>query len=392
MASQGAAGSATIRGTVVDEAGRPIEAATALVYSAQLKTGYAIVCPTCWLDCGKRTETDAAGEFTITDLNPQLSFRLLFLKQGFAATARDGVDPSRGPLTAPVTLIGRAASAQPTMLVQGRLTDTAGIPVVGALIEPIAATTSAGHTMYGQIPGMDRLAATDGAGRFEMVVSEPVQSVTLKISPRALAAKFISTRPGADPMTVVLTEGATVIGRLIDPHGKPVANAQVVMTSHSRMVGESLDDLRVGTDQDGSFTFTNAAAPGIWGLFPAPDSLRGRSLTAGPRWLETRGDRQILDLGKIRLQSGYTVRGRVVLPDGQTIPAGTHATLKPDWTIYDRISDIAADGSFAFTAVAPDVYALNAGIRGYMASADSPQNILVDGNRGDVVIHMVKSP
>jgi hypothetical protein len=32
-------------------------------------------------------------------------------------------------------------------------------------------------------------------------------------------------------------------------------------------------------------------------------------------------------------------------------------------TTYDRISEIAADGSFAFTAVAPDVYALNAGIR-----------------------------
>lgn len=61
---------ATITGTVVDDSGQPAKDATVYVYSAGLKKGYAVVCPTCWIDCGKRADTDAQGQFTITDLNP----------------------------------------------------------------------------------------------------------------------------------------------------------------------------------------------------------------------------------------------------------------------------------------------------------------------------------
>jgi hypothetical protein len=44
--------SATINGTIVDEAGQPAKDATVFVYSA-------IVCPTCWVDCGRRADTNA---------------------------------------------------------------------------------------------------------------------------------------------------------------------------------------------------------------------------------------------------------------------------------------------------------------------------------------------
>jgi hypothetical protein len=53
--------SATINGTIVDDSGQPAKDATVFVYSARLKQGYAIVCPTCWIDCGKRAATDAQG-------------------------------------------------------------------------------------------------------------------------------------------------------------------------------------------------------------------------------------------------------------------------------------------------------------------------------------------
>ena len=86
--------SATINGTIVDDSGEPAKDATVFVYSARLKHGYAIVCPTCWIDCGKRADTDAQGRFTITGLNPALKFRLLVVKDGFTATAKGGVDPA----------------------------------------------------------------------------------------------------------------------------------------------------------------------------------------------------------------------------------------------------------------------------------------------------------
>ena len=42
--------SATINGIIVDDSGHPAKDATVFVYSAHLKKGYAIVCPTCWVD------------------------------------------------------------------------------------------------------------------------------------------------------------------------------------------------------------------------------------------------------------------------------------------------------------------------------------------------------
>ena len=57
-ARQASEESATLSGTIVDDSGQPAKDATVFVYAAHLKNGYAIVCPTCWIDCGKRANTD----------------------------------------------------------------------------------------------------------------------------------------------------------------------------------------------------------------------------------------------------------------------------------------------------------------------------------------------
>src|ERR1700722_920829 len=71
---------ATATGKVVDVAGKPLEHATVMVYEAGVKKGYSIFCPTCYTDCGKRTVTDAEGNFAISGLNPDLLFTLLVVK------------------------------------------------------------------------------------------------------------------------------------------------------------------------------------------------------------------------------------------------------------------------------------------------------------------------
>jgi len=55
--------------------GKPIEHATVLVYEAHTKNGYSVYCPTCWVDCGKRTMTDINGEYSLSGLNPDLVFK-----------------------------------------------------------------------------------------------------------------------------------------------------------------------------------------------------------------------------------------------------------------------------------------------------------------------------
>ena len=70
----------TATGKVVEAGGKPVEHATVLVYEAGVKKGYSIFCPTCYVDCGKRTLTDAEGNFSIDRLSPDLLFTLLVVR------------------------------------------------------------------------------------------------------------------------------------------------------------------------------------------------------------------------------------------------------------------------------------------------------------------------
>ena len=381
--------SATINGTVVGEAGQPAKDATVFVYSAHLKKGYAIVCPTCWVDCGRRADTNVQGQFTITGLNPNLKFRLLVLKEGFTATAKGGVDPAQGPLQ-PIKLIPRAASSDESKIVHGRVTDATGNPIAGALVESVGAFQS-GVTSFGTVEWIDPLAVTNASGDFEIVSTKPVEKIMLRVSTRALAPKLVTEPPGPATNSIVLTEGATILGRLVEPNGTPIAHTELVMVSHDRSNGERFSEVRVGTDQDGSFVFTNVPARRVWGIYPTSDSLQGRNLTAGPYWYETIFDRQVVNVGKITLRRGFSVSGRIDLPDRKDIPASMHVSMCSEWDVNSRLSDIASDGTFEFRTLAPGIYSLQVGITGYTPTADAPRELLIERDRRDVVIHMTRS-
>lgn len=379
--------SATISGTIVEGSGQPVKDATVFVYSARLKQGYAIVCPTCWIDCGKRAETDTQGRFTIAGLNPALKFRLLVVKEGFTARAKGGVDPAQGPLL-PIELRPRDSSPDDSKIVHGRVTDVTGNPIAGALIEPIGATLPDGGRYFGTMDWLEPLAASSASGEFAIVAAKPVTNVMLKISPRALAPKLVTEPPGAATNSIVLTQGTTVTGRLVGSNGAPIARAEVVLISLEMSVEQHFSDMRVGTDKDGSFAFSNVPAHRVWGIYPTVESLQGRNLAAGLRLCETRADLQVVNVGKITPRPGISVRGKIDLLDKKAMPPGMHVTISPEWTGYNRLTDIAADGSFEFKALAADVYSLDVGINGYTPTADSPHKILVKSDRRDVIIQM----
>jgi len=380
--------SASIAGTIVDDAGQPAKDATVFVYSARLKQGYAIVCPTCFVDCGKHAETDAHGQFSITGLNPALKFRLLVLKQGFTATAKGGIDPAEGPLQ-PIKISPRAPSTDDSKIVRGRITNAGGSPIAGAVIEPVSAIQ--GNMTSVGMDWIDQLAVSNASGEFSIVSSKPVDKIMLKISPRGLAPKLVTELPGPATNSIVLTEGATIMGRLVEPNAAPIANAEVVMTSDD-VNGQSFNDVRVGTDKDGSFAFTNVPPRRIWGIYPSFESMHGRNLTAVPHWCETVADRQVVNLGRITLRRGFSVSGKVDLLDKKDVPPGMHVTINPDWTVTNRLTVIASDGAFEFKTLAPGIYSLNVGISGYTPTADSPQTILVESDRRNVAIHLTRLP
>jgi len=383
--------SASISGTIVDNSGQPAKDATVFVYSARLKQGYAIVCPTCFVDCGKHAASDAQGQFTITGLNSALKFRLLVVKDGFTATAKGGVDPAQGPLP-PIKISPRAPSTGESKIVHGHVTNVSGNPVAGAVIEPVGAIESADLSSFGTMDWMDALAVTNASGEFVINSTRPIEKIMLKISPRGLAQKIVSVPPGSAVNSIVLTEGATIMGRLVAPSGTGIAQAEVVMIPLDHSNEESFSDMRVGTDKDGSFAFSNVPAHRVWGLYPAIESLGNRNLTAAPHWSESPADRQVVNEGKITLRPGFSVSGKIVLVDGKEAPPGMHVTINPQWTVTNRVTPIASDGSFEFQTLAPGIYSLMVGINGYTPTDDSPNKILVERDRRNEIIRVARSP
>jgi hypothetical protein len=98
------------------------------------------------------------------------------------------------------------------------------------------------------------------------------------------------------------------------------------------------------------------------------------------------------NVGKITLRPGFSVSGRIDLPDQKDIPASMHVSMRSEWAANSRLSDIASDGTFEFRTLAPGIYSLAVGITGYTPTADAPRELLIERDRRDVVIHMTRSP
>src|SRR5208283_5678029 len=118
----------TAVGEVTGANGQPVDHATVLVYSAHVKKGYGVYCPTCWVDCGKHAVTGADGNFSIPGLNPDLRFQLLVVKDGYSAAYVDNVDPAKGPAQT-ASLTPRAPVQDASQVVRGRVLDAHGHPV-----------------------------------------------------------------------------------------------------------------------------------------------------------------------------------------------------------------------------------------------------------------------
>lgn len=381
---------ATATGNVTDTNGKPLERATVLVYEAHVKKGYSVYCPTCWVDCGKHSVTDAAGNFTIRGLNPDLVFKLLVVKDGYSATFVDNVDPAKGPAET-VALKPRAPVEDASQVVRGRVVDRSGDPVKDAVVSQegimVRGPYGVGQS-FGPMGWIDLMTATNEKGEFEMAYSTPAMAMTLSVNARGMAPRLVREPTGADRKTITVSEGAIIRGRLVQPDGKPMANAEVALSTHSRSAGTGFSEIRMGTKEDGTFAITGVPAGRIWYLYPKMQSLAERGLGGDALACETKDDGQQVDVGDIQLRPAYSIRGKVVLSDGQPIPPDMHVTLATDWGPDMQLTALAPDGSFQFKGLTKGVYVLAPGIKGYKAPDGSTGEVLVDHDRKDVTMLM----
>jgi hypothetical protein len=240
---------------------------------------------------------------------------------------------------------------------------------------------------FGPNNWIDLMAVTNEKGEFEMAYGKPAEQMILKVTPRGMSEKLFTEPTGADRKTMTVSDGATIRGRLVQ-NGKPVADAEIGVFTHSRMAGTTFPEMRVGTREDGTFAITNIPPGRIWYLYGKMGSLAARGLAAELVECQTKDDGQEVDLGDIQVKPGLTLRGKVVLSDGKPIPADMHANLFADYGSDSQTLVLNADGRFEFKGLAKGVYGLATSVKGYRLPDGNSSEVLVDRDPTEITITM----
>jgi Carboxypeptidase regulatory-like domain len=390
-----AADRATLSGTVTDNQGKPLADATVMIYHAGVKVGYSTYCPSCYVDCGKRAVTDRAGSYTIAGLDPELVFELAVVHDGHTATFVKKVDPSAGRAPTAV-LVPRAAVDDPARLFRGRVLDAGGRPLRLAVIEPFAIEADiegrGPGSMYGTIDGLEPMTLTNGSGEFELAYKQKAIALLAWVEARGMAPKLVKLSAGAERSTITVSDGAIVRGRLMN-QGKPVANAEIGLYPrtrwgggmHLQLMGDPYDEIRIGTQADGTFVITNVPAGVDWYLYGKMESIAALGGTA-PVECTTKKDGEEVDLGDIAIQPGHRVHGKVVLNDGASVAGGMRVGISSDKAWDTQSVRLAPDGQFEFIGVPGGKYEIFASVRGYREAEKDAGAIQVDHDIDNFVL------
>ncbi|HNQ72858.1 MAG TPA: carboxypeptidase-like regulatory domain-containing protein [Verrucomicrobiota bacterium] len=366
-----------LRGRVLFENATPVTNATVFIYTAGPRTGSAVVCPSCYPDCGKSARTGAQGEFTIAALDPGLLFRLLVVAPGCESKFMSKTDPASGEMKITLAHLSAAKLESPTRIT-GMVMDAAGKALAGATVSPEGVSYGTGSSWGGTDRFVDPLAVTDEHGQFWLYCTNGVDRVHATVEGRGVAKRWVDLTPGGDHL-VRMQEGVTVTGKIFR-HGQPVKDVVMGLVTKERQYGAFLRGDELATDKDGFFLLPNVP-PGLeFVLYAKMDSLAGGAVPM--KFFTTGATGSTLKLGKLEVQPAYRVAGRVVLSDGKSVPAQTRLFLGREvaWDHTEAVLD--AEGRFEFRGVPAESVGLNVRVPGYKLSK---RNLSLDWLNGGLV-------
>jgi hypothetical protein len=357
-----------LAGTVLRENGSPITNALIFVYTAQPKVGSAVVCPSCYADCGKRVRTSVDGTFVIPSLDPGLRFKLLVIAAGFESQFVSRVDPEDGNTKITLAALSEAKLNSPTRI-KGMIMDPEGKPLAGAVISPEGVAFGAGTHWGGTERYVDPLGVTDELGRFVMFCTNNVDRVHAIVEGRNVAKRWVELTPGRDHL-VRMNEGVAISGR-IQKEGKPAATVELGLVTRDRTCGNFIKGDELATDERGYFLMANVPPKTELVLYAkmtsVPDAGRvdTRTITTGAA-----GTR--LDVGILEVKPAHRIAGRVVLSDAEPIPPDTRLFLGREdaWDHVETTLD--SKGHFEFKGVPLESVGLNIRVPGYKFSKRNP--------------------
>jgi protocatechuate 3,4-dioxygenase beta subunit len=353
----------TFTGRVLDSDGRPVPGARVAIYTARPRVGASPLCPSCYPECGKHATTNRSGAFEVHGLNDSLVYDVLTLARTFSPLHTAAVDPMAGPVD--ITL-SRSPNLAGKPAVRGRVVDSAGRGIAGAIVEPLG--YRAGNvSRYGPIRGVDTQAITDDSGAFALATPDPTWQWFLRVTARDKAPRvFDGIAPERRRTRLKLDDGAIVTGRVLRD-GVALPGIAVGIVQTDRNARSFLGPRSIGTDSSGRFTFLNIAPGHRYSLYGTMASLSAHGAIAAET-VAVAQDADVVDVGAVVVGEGRCIAGRVSLDDGTPLPPGTVVMVSRiaawDW----QVSNVDDDGAFSFCGLPGEAVRLSAGVKGYRVS------------------------
>lgn len=351
-----------VHGVIKDEQGQPISGATVFVYEAFPKVGPAD-CPSCYFDCRKRSETGQFGEFHLPTLDASLRFKLFVVRQGYLPQFVSRVDTAKSLVDVSLKKLSPAES--PEKRITGKVVDPDGMPVKGAVIS--VRGIRYGTTIVFGSTALDPLAVSDEQGMFTLNATARFTGAILDVETRTFAkTRFASVPAGEAVHELKLTEGGSVTGCLIKD-GVPVAGVEVILSDVMRGAESSMGYFTALTSESGKFTFLNIPPSRSYNFYAKMQSLSEKGCLTNCV-VKLGGDGSKSDLGSLEVKPGFLLAGRVKLPAGHVLPAGSKMVLQR----YEKADAYAVtvedDGSFRFENVPGELMEMFASVSGYRMS------------------------
>lgn len=384
-------GRPNLTGTVQDEVGKPLSDATVFIYTAGPKQGAGILCPSCYADCRKRATTDGSGKFMIESLDPGLMFRVLVVAKDHQPEFVSKVDPAEKRLT--VTLKPKLGGETADKRLKGRVVDSEGKPVSGAVIS-IRGVTRARGTQFGGNTSIDPVAVSDGSGHFVIHGQEQFDAAGVDVEARGLAKGIFQKLATGDIIhELKLTEGVTLKGRVLK-NGEPLVGVEVGVAGADRNSEIFVGDFSVATDGKGQFLFVNLPPQTQYYLYGIMKSLGDKGSFPAQR-VRLQDDGSTLDVGEVQVKPGFTVEGQIRLTDGKPLATNLHVLLGREeaWDTQQTKAD--KTGKFHFGGVPPESVSVSARVNGYRMSLrngsldpDNPYHLVgrVNANKTDLIV------
>ncbi len=130
------------------------------------------------------------------------------------------------------------------------------------------------------------------------------------------------------------------------------------------MVGNAYAEMKIGTQEDGSFAITGVPSQGEWYVYGKMESIASRGATE-PVFRTTTKDNELVDIGELEVKPGHRLQGKVVLSDGKPIPEGMRVFVTSDRARDSQTAILGTDGHFQVVGLPGRKYSISLAVKGY---------------------------